>query len=97
MLLLSDADLGAFHEPPVCNASDDGRSSQRDCFDPGCSAAVCKYSVSLIQVRGDGPLLSLTMSCAIDVSVQADCAWHKQSQKNTRTTSVLVCVLVSVV
>ena len=52
MLLLSDADLGSYHTPPVCDASQANKASQRDCVDPGCSYLGCNYSVSLIQARG---------------------------------------------
>ena len=52
VLLLSDADLGAFHEPPVCDRALAGSASQRDCVEAGCSASSCRYSVALSLARG---------------------------------------------
>ena len=59
MLLLGDADLGAFHVPPVCDSERADALSQRDCVDAGCDATGCNYTVVLSQAKGHSQAYTL--------------------------------------
>ena len=63
MLLLSDADLGQFHDPPLCDESRAGTAAQRDCVMAGCSSTSCDYYLGLTQASGSSQAHTLQVCC----------------------------------
>ena len=58
-------DLGAFHEPPLC---DPAKPSQKECFEPGCGIHGCNYTLSLDIPRGTQQAYTLQVQAKLYAS-----------------------------